>query len=88
MKTNPRRIPRTQADVDRARNEGRHEGYQALMGLFLWVRMERFGDTDEDLQKTKEGIDFYAGELEAGRLKLLEILDALSEEHGVTIELS
>ena len=63
-------------------------GLVALMGLFLWVRMERFGDTDEDLQKTKEGIDFYAGELEAGRLKLLEILDALSEEHGVTIELS
>ena len=86
-KTNPRRIPCSLADVERARNEGRHEGYAALLSLFLWVRAEDFRDSDEDLERTQKRIQFYAEELASGRLKLLEIMDTLFDEHGVKIEL-
>lgn len=87
-KKNPRRLPCTQADVDKARSEGRYEGYNGLLSIFLWVMMEDFGFSDEDLQKIQERILYYCLVIKDGRLKLNDILSALKEEHGITIELN
>lgn len=88
VKVNPKRKPATQYDVERARREGRYEGFEGLMGIFLWVRAEVFGDADSDLKKTQEGILYYCQEIKAGRLGLNDIISALQEEHGITIELT
>lgn len=87
-KKNPRRLPCSQADVDKARAEGRYEGFNGLMSMFLWVRAEDFGDADKDLQKTQERILYYCEEIQAGRLKLNDIISALKEEHDITVELT
>ena len=34
-KTNPKKKPATQYDVERARREGRYEGFNGLMSMFL-----------------------------------------------------
>ena len=86
-KTNPKRKPATQYDVERARREGRYEGFNGLMSMFLWVVYEDFGFSDSDLQKTQERILYYCSEIQSGRLRLNDIMSALKEEHGVTIEL-
>ena len=87
-KTNPKKIPATQYDVERARREGRYEGFNGLMSMFLWVASEDFGFTDGDLEKLRERILFYCSEISAGRLKLSDIISALKEEHDITIELT
>jgi hypothetical protein len=86
-KKNPRRLPCTQADVDKARSEGRYEGFNGLMGMFLWVRSEDFGDSHEDLKRTQERVLYYCQEIKDGRLKLADIMSALKEEHDITFEL-
>lgn len=87
-KKNPRRLPCTQADVDKARSEGRYEGFNGLLGVVLWELFEDFGFSDDDLMKMQQGIIFYCMEIQAGRLKLNDILSALKEEHNITIELN
>ena len=86
--TNPKKKPATQYDVDRARREGRYEGFNGLLSMFLWVASEDFGFTDGDLEKLRERILFYCGEIKDGRLKLADIISALKEEHDITIELT
>ena len=87
-KVNPKKKPATQYDVERARREGRYEGFNGLLSLFLWVRAECFHDTYEDLLATKEKILYYCQELQSGRLRLEDILSALDEEHDLPIQLT
>ena len=87
-KTNPKKIPATQYDVERARREGRYEGFNGLMSMFLWVASEDFGFTDGDLERLQKRILFYCQEIKDGRLRLNDILSALKEEHDITIELT
>lgn len=87
-KKNPRRLPCSQADVDKARSEGRYEGLNGLLTIFLWVVAECFGFTSDDLHKLRDRILYYCGEIKAGRLKLADIISALKEEHDITIELT
>ncbi len=88
IKLNPKKIPATLYDVERARREGRYEGFNGLMTIFLWVRAEVFEDADSALKKTQESILYYCEEIAAGRLRLDDIISALKEEHGITIELT
>ena len=87
-KVNPRRKPATQADVEKARREGRYEGFNGLMSIFLWVMVEDFGFSDDDLKRIQERLMFYLDEIKARRLGLDDIISALAEEHGLTIELT
>ena len=87
-KTNPKKIPATLYDVERARREGRYEGFNGLMSMFLWVASEDFNFNDSDLEKLQQRILFYCEEISAGRLKLADIISALKEEHDITIELT
>lgn len=84
---NPRRIPATQADVNKAREEGRHEGYLKLLTLFLWVWCEDFGASDDDVRRMGERIKFYAEEVASGRLRWKDIKEAMADEHDWNIEL-
>ena len=85
---NPRRIPATQAAVNKARDEGRHEGYVTLMTLFLFAWCSDFGASDDDVSRMGERIKFYAEEIAVGRLRLKDIQEAMYDEHGWNVELS
>lgn len=87
-KTNPKKKPATLYDVERARREGRYEGFNGLMAMFLWVRAEFFGDSNADLRKTQEKILEYGLEIKSGRLRLEHIIEALKDEHDITFELT
>ena len=76
-KKNPRRLPCSWADVEKARSEGRYEGFNGLLGVVLWELFEDFGFSDSDLKKMQEGIMFYCMEIKDGRLGLFDILSAL-----------
>ena len=87
-KTNPKKKPATQYDVERARREGRYEGFNGLLTIFLRVVAECFGFKTEDLHKLRDRILYYCGEIKSGRLRLSDIISALKEEHDITIELT
>lgn len=55
-KTNPRKIPRTQADVERAYNDGIAEGLSRGIDLMLYVLIDKHDAPMDDVQQ-------FAGEL-------------------------
>ena len=86
-KTNPKKIPATQYDVERARREGLEEGYTTMMQIFLFVFLDAFHASDEDLEKMGERLKFYLTEIHAGRLKPQDIVSATDIEYDYNIEL-
>ena len=86
-RTNPKKIPATQYDVERARREGREEGYTTMMQIFLFVFLNDFHASHEDLEKMGERLKFYLTEIHAGRLKPKDIVSATDIEYDYNIEL-
>ena len=50
-KTNPRRIPRTQADVDKAYSNGIVEGLNRCIDLMLYVLIDKHDAPMDDVQQ-------------------------------------
>lgn len=48
-KVNPRRIPRTQADVERAYRQGQLDGFRFLMTNILWILVDKHDAPAEDI---------------------------------------
>ncbi len=86
-KTNPKKIPATQYDVERARREGREEGYTTMMQIFLFVFLDAFHASHEDLEKMGERLKFYLQEINAGRIKPADIVSATGIEYDYDLEL-
>ena len=85
-RTNPKKKPATQYDVERAWREGYVEGCTYLMSMILWVLHEDFKFSGDDLDRLQERTQYYQQELEAKRLRPEDILSALKEEHGLQVE--
>lgn len=54
-KTNPRRIPRTQADVDKAYSNGIVEGLNRGIDLMLYVLIDKHDAPMDDVQQLAGG---------------------------------
>jgi hypothetical protein len=61
-KPNPRRIPRTKADADRAHERGREKGINGALVLFLYTRLDKFGATDDELKQCRNELCLRCGE--------------------------
>jgi hypothetical protein len=84
MKTNPRRRPATQADVERARREGWVEGMRIAEAIFLTVLHDRHAGEidprvvwDEIVEKTRA--------MDAGYFTAADLRRTLLEEYGIEL---
>lgn len=57
--TNPKKIPRTQADVDRAEKKGQIFGMEFAVTLVLWILLDKHDAPDEDVQTLNEDKNLY-----------------------------
>lgn len=86
MKTkrvNPRRRPKSEADVRKAKNEARDETMNTMMYMVLWVFADKHGANAEDLQKIKDELYDVADSINRGYIKWEDLRDTLEEEYGV-----
>lgn len=65
-KTNPRRIPRTQADVDKAYSNGIVEGLNRGIDLMLYVLIDKHDAPMDDVQQLAGELN-HAAQCVAGR---------------------
>jgi hypothetical protein len=86
MKTNPRRIPRTQADVDRAHERGREEGVNGALILFLYTMMDKFGAGDEELKQFADAFSYTVDSIEKGYITEADLRKVVKEEYHTVIE--
>ena len=84
-KTNPRKIPRTQADVDRAEAKGQFFGMEFMAVLTMWILIDKHDAPDEDVQQFNEEIKYLLDSIDKGYVSYPDIRRALDEEHGTKV---
>lgn len=85
-KTNPRRIPRTQADVDRAYERGKKEGVNGALVLFLFTMMDKFGADDAQLREFADAFSYTVDSIEKGYITEADLRKVVRDEYHTTIE--
>ena len=81
-KVNPRNIPRSQEDVDRAREEGVLTGVHYASAMFMNVLLDKF-NADDYIVEVWQHINKLSEEVKEGRVKIPEIIQMLKEEYGI-----
>lgn len=87
-KINPRRIPRTQADVERAFRDGETRGIHFMLTLVLFILLDKHEEVpEEDVKQLSEDVHNYCDSINRGYLSFADIVRTLKEEHGLEVEL-
>ena len=81
MKVNPHRIPATQADVRKARNEG----IKVACKVCLFVLRNYFGFGEKRLTRFWNEVEGICEEIGSGQAKLSDIDEALGE-YGIEVD--
>lgn len=82
---NPRKIPRTQADVDRAEEQGRITGMEFMATVTIWVLLDKHNAQDDEIQVFNEEIKYLMDSIAKGYVSYPDIVRAMKEEHNTTI---
>ena len=85
MKVNPRRIPRTQQDVDRAYKLGMEAGTQGVLSIVL-VTLKDLGEPDEYIAKFEKKFNKTVAAWLNGDIKEREVNQALADDYDITVE--
>lgn len=83
-KINPRSVPRSQEDVDRAREKGILEGVANASAMFLMVMVDKFGAADQISEIWREILKLSDEVLEH-RVSIADLRVTLREEYGVEV---
>ena len=83
-KVNPRNIPRTQADVDKARDEGVITGVHYASAMFMNVLLDKFNAQDYVVEIWHH-MEKLSEEVKEGRVKVPEIIKMLREEYDIEL---
>lgn len=84
MKTNPKKIPRTEADVRRAYDQGVKAGVSNAYAIFLTVMLDKFNAEDQ-IQDIWNEICDLSEELGEHRVSFPDLKRVLLEEYGIHI---
>lgn len=83
-KVNPRNVPRTQADVDRAWEKGVLDGVHYASAMFMNVLLDKF-DAMDHIRDVWREMTKLSEEVKEGRVKIPEITRMLKEEYDIEL---
>ena len=84
-KTNPRRKPASQADVDRAKRLAVQEATRYAWAIVFTVLMDKEHATPEILQRVWNEVDGLSEEIANGRVSVADLIDVLKQEYGIEL---
>ena len=84
-KTNPRRRPATQADVERARDEAVRETVRFCMVVFFTVLLDKFAASKEDLQRVWDEVNDLSDSVKKKYVSLKDLKTVLVEEYDIRL---
>ena len=85
-KTNPRRRPATQADVDRARDEAVMETVRFCMVIFFTVLLDKFAASKDDLQRVWNEVNSLSDSVKQKYVSLADLKTVLVEEYDIHLD--
>lgn len=86
-KVNPRRVPRTQKDVDAAYDQGITEGLHRGIELMLYVLIDKHAAPMDDVQQLATELN-HAAECVAEGYVTWSNIRRILKEYGVEVELT
>lgn len=87
-KTNPRKIPRTQADVDRAYERGKEEGSKSAIIIMMYAMKDKFGATDEQLRDFFDAITYTVDSINKGYITENDLKNVIKQDYGLQFVVS
>lgn len=84
-KTNPNKIPRSQADVDRARKQGYDEGIHGALTIMLYTLKDKHGATDEELAEFGRNFNYTLDSIQKGYVKERDLQSVIREDYGLEL---
>lgn len=92
-KTNPRRIPRTQKDVDDAEKRGWERGTNEALVIFLYALVDKHRPQEgedqqfmEDIKQLAEDIHDTCDSVEKGYINAADMEKVLTDEYQIEID--
>lgn len=83
-KVNPRKIPRTQEDVDKAWDKGVLVGVSNACAIFLTVLLDKYNGGDY-IKAVWDDINKLSEEVKERRVSVADLRKTLLEEYGVNV---
>lgn len=84
MRCNPRKIPRTQADVDKAWERGVMDGVSNACAIFLTVLLDKYNG-GEYIKDVWKDINKLSEEVKEKRVSVSDLRRTLLEEYDVSV---
>lgn len=84
-KTNPNRIPKTQADVDRAHRFGCYQGSEVALVLLVYTLCD-MGMGDEVIEKLWDGYKYNVESMRNGYMNLNDVRRTLETERHIKFD--
>ena len=86
QKINPRCIPRSQADVDRAYRRGQSETIEFACAVACVSLQDVFNPTEEQMRAFNRKFNVNVQSILDGSVKYADVLSALHDEYGVDLD--
>ena len=83
MKVNPKRIPRSEADVRKARDDGVKDGSSFTSVIFLTVLLDHFGFDQLKIIKCYHHVMKLSEEIAEHRVSMADLKRVLLEEYQI-----
>ena len=87
IKINPKSVPRTQADVDRARKEGMDFGLEFCLNLVLYVLKDKHDAPNEDIMQLRDEFMYVIDSVARKYLSYSDIVKALKSDYNLAVRL-
>lgn len=84
-KVNPRKIPRTQADVEKAHADGLNTGGEIMLLMLFFILVDKHQAPTEDLHQLMWEVDSYFGDLASGAISYADVRHTLLDEYGIRL---
>lgn len=84
-KTNPRKIPATQADVKRAKEQGYVEGVEAALAMMLYAIADKEHFPKWQIQRIGKEVNDVSDSVIKGYVTIPGILHMLKEEYNIEV---
>lgn len=84
-KVNPRRVPATQADIERAKNQATSDAIRRIVYLMLYILIDKHEAPKEDIHQLAEEVNYYADSITNGYITWKDVERVVRDEYEVKL---
>ena len=84
-RVNPRRIPATKADVEKAKRQAQEYAINSVWAVFFSVLRDKEGYGYKRLRRVWDGVNYLSDSIGKGYVRIEDLVEEL-KEYGITLE--